>query len=244
MVIKVQDIITAALQDIGAAARDETPSVADMTDGLKKLNFMIDAWSVRSLMVIGTILESFTLTSGQYIYTIGIGGNLNTPKPSEITDAYVRDTNNEDTPINIISADDYSAITDKAISTGRPEGLFFDEGQTQALVPTGIICLYPSPDQAYTLFLRSQKALIEFANLTDTVSFQPAYYEALEYNLAVRLWPQYHSFKAPVDRTITELARESMKVIETMNARQVTATIEVPGKKGGAYNIYTQGYTT
>jgi hypothetical protein len=106
-----------------------------------------------------------------------------------------------------------------------------------------VVNLYPAPDPStpYTLYAGEQKALTEFVNLTDTVTFQPAYFEALEYNLALRLWPQYHDSGKPVENDLKVLSNEAVRTIETMNARRVTAAIEVPGKRSG-YNVYTGEY--
>ncbi len=194
-------------------------------------------------MVLGTVLQAFPLTPGKYAYTIGPGGDFDTPRPSAVTDAYVRDGNGSDTPVEILSSDEYYAIDDKSIATGRPQGLWFDPGLTQAASPLGVINLYPAPDPStpYTLYMGEQGPLTEFVNLTDNVTFQPAYYEALEYNLAVRLWPQYHAGSQPVENDLKALSAEAMRTIETMNARRVTATIETPGKRSG-YNVYTGEY--
>lgn len=245
MIIQVQQLIRTALQDIGAVAKSEMPTSDEMTDGLTKLNFMIDAWSVRSLMLLGTVLQVFPLVPGKSAYTIGPGGDFDTPRPSAVTDAYIRDGNGSDTPVEILSSDEYYGIQDKAIGTGRPQGLFFDPGQTQSANPLGVVNLYPAPDPStpYTLYMGEQGVLTEFANLTDVVTFQPAYYEALEYNLAVRLWPQYHGGAQPIENDLKVLSAEAVRTIETMNAKRVTAAIEVPGsKRGGGYNIYTGEY--
>ncbi len=243
MIIQVQQLIKTALQDIGAVAKSEMPTSDEMADGLTKLNFMIDAWAVRSLMVLGTVLKAFPLTSGKYAYTIGTGGDFNTPRPTAVTDAYIRDGNGSDTPVDILSSDEYYAIEDKSIGTGRPQGLWFDPGLTQQASALGVINLYPAPDPStpYTLYMGEQGPLTEFVNLTDTVTFQPAYYEALEYNLAIRLWPQYHDSGKPIENDLHVLAKEAMRIIETMNAKRVTATIEAPGKRSG-YNVYTGEY--
>ena len=137
MIIQVQQLIKSALQDIGSVAKSEMPTSDEMTDGLTKLNFMIDAWAVRSLMVLRTVLEAFPLTSGKYAYTIGTGGDFNTPRPTAVTDAYIRDGNGSDTPVDILSSDEYYAIEDKSIGTGRPQGLWFDPGLTQAASALG-----------------------------------------------------------------------------------------------------------
>jgi hypothetical protein len=245
MIIQVQQLIKTALQDIGAVAKSEMPTSDEMTDGLMKLNFMIDAWSVRSLMVLGTILQAFPLTAGKYLYTIGTGGDFSTPRPSAITDAYIRDGNNEDTPVDVLTSDEYYAIEDKAIGTGRPQGLWFDPGQTEQVSALGAIYLYPSPDPStpYTLYMGEQGPLTEFSYLTDVVTFQPAYYEALEYNLALRLWPQYHDSGKAIENDLKVMAQEAMRIIETMNAKRVTAAIEVPSVKPATFNVYTGQYS-
>lgn len=246
MIISVLDIIRRAMQDIGAISKSEVPSADEMADGLEDLNMMIDAWSVRSLMVMGTILEGFALTAGRQQYFIGTvpGATFQTPRPSAITEAFVRDGNRQDTGLDILVSGEWNSITDKAISTGRPQALYYDPGPTQASLAMGVINIYPAPDASspYTLYLGERKPLTEFSSLTDTVTFPPAYYEALRYNLAIRLWPQYHDGGKAVEQDLKDLAVSSMHAVEKMNAKQVTAAIEVPGGRKGGYNIYTGGY--
>ncbi len=243
MIVQVQQLIKCALQDIGAVAKSEMPTSDEMTDGLSKLNFMIDAWSVRSLMVLGSVLEGFPLVPGKYHYTIGPAGDFTTTRPSAVTDAYIRDGRSIDTPVGILTPDEYDALGDKAIAAGRPQELRYDPGLTQSASLTGAIDLYPAPDAStpYVLYLGEQKALTEFGALTDAVTFQPAYYEALEYNLAIRLWPQYHGVGQPIGNDLKALAADAVRTIETMNARRVTARIEAPGKRG-SYSVYTGEY--
>jgi hypothetical protein len=242
MVITVQQIIKCALQDIGAIAKQEAPGADEIADGLLKLNVMIDAWSVRSLVVLGTVLEGFALTGGKRAYTIGEAGDFATDKPSRVTDAFVRDSAGTDTPLEIITQGEYDRLPDKTVSTGRPLALCFDPGPAQAAVPAGVVSLYPAPDAStqYTLYLGEQKPLTEFHRPTDAVTFQPAYYEALEYNLALRLWRQYHEDARPIPADIVTLARDSLKVIETMSSRTPTARIEAPGGRG-RYSVLTGG---
>jgi hypothetical protein len=230
------------LQDVGVIAASEPPAASDLQDAMRKLNFMLNAWSVRSLMVLGAIMEGFGLTAGKGQYSIGIGGDFNTTKPSAISSAFLRDGVNEDSGIILLTQTQWFAITDKDISTGRPTAIYYDQGITQAANQMGIVNIYTMPDAStpYTLFIGEQKPLTEFSNLTDVVTFQPAYYEALEYNLAIRLWRSYHEDDKPIPADVVMLARETMQVIETMNAKQVTATIEAPGK-ARPYNIIEGG---
>jgi hypothetical protein len=238
MIITVGQLITLALDTIGAINVEEGGSPAELTGGLKRLNLMLDAWSVDGLMVPGTLMESFPLTAGKNAYTIGIGGDFNTPKPSAITDAFIRDGNGLDSGLDLVSMDEWNGYEDKD-SDGRPTSLWYDEGPPQQAVQTGVIWLYPAPDAgAYTLYLGQQKPLTEFANLTDVVSFQTAYHEAILYNLALRLYRSYFKHSRPIPQDVIELAKESKRVVERMNAERVHMASDVPGSKG-RYNIQT-----
>ena len=202
-------------------AKQESPTADEIADGLLKLNVLIDAWSVRSLVVLGAALEGFAFTWGKRAYTIGRWGRFCYGEAIRVTDAYVRDGAGTDTPLDIITQGEYDRLPDKTISSGRPNGAFLRPGPVQAAVPSGVINLYPAPDAStqYTLYLGEQKPLSEFARPTDAVTFQPAYYEALEYNLALRLWRQYHEEDRAVPADLVTLARDAMKVIETMSSR-------------------------
>ncbi len=238
MIVTVSQLISLAIDTIGAAQMDETPKPYELATGLTRLNMMMDAWSVDNLMVMGTLMESFPLTTGTASYTIGIGGAFNTPKPSDVSEAFIRDSSNLDSGLDIVSEDEWMSYDDKAFTSGRPLSLYYDQGPPQQAVQTGVVWLYPIPDATYTLFLGQQKALTEFGSQTDVVSFQTAYYEALLYNLALRLFRSYFKGQTPIPADIVELARESKRVIERMNNERVHMVCDVPGKRG-TYNIMT-----
>lgn len=244
MIVTVASLITLAMDTVGAINVEEGPSPSELSTGLSRLNMMIDAWSVDDLMVRGTLMESFLVTAGTQSYTIGINGAWPTTCPSAITDAFIRDGNNLDTPLDVVSMDEWDSYDDKDFSVARPQSLYFDPGPAQAAAgQQGVIWLYPIPDAStpYTLFIGEQKPLTEFSAVTDTVAFLPAYYEALLYNLAVRLYRSFTKRQQPVPADVAQLAKESKAVIERMNAERLHMVSDVPGKKG-PYNIYTDSY--
>jgi len=238
--MKVQDLFIESLGLIGAIAIDELPTNSEFTACMRTCNMMLDSWSAESLMVRSTTRETFPLVSGQYIYTIGIGKNFNTSKPIKLEDAFFRDDANYDTPVTIITKDLYDNYPDKIISSGRPEVIMYDPGASQQSAQYGNIYVYPIPDasQSYNLTLESSKYLTEFVNLTDDVTFEPAYFEAIAWNLAERLWPKFNRIK-PIPPTVVMGAMKSKRVIQNMNATIPTANMDLPGMKGGTYNIYT-----
>ncbi len=241
MAYSVLDLIKASLRAIGVLAKSEPPSADETADALQALNFLLDEWSVESTMVLAAAVENFTLTANKESYTIGTSGDFNTAKPSDIVGGYVRDSNNNDSPIEVVGLDVWQRLTDKKIATGVPNLLYFDPGATQQAAHTGTVWLAPIPNSAttYTIYLTLQKALTELANSSATVTFPPAYFRALKYNLAVDLWDDYfHEKGDPVPAMILRKAKQSRAVIEAMNSRQPVARMEIPGRSGG-FNIYS-----
>lgn len=245
MILTVQDIITEMMRVIGALDPDETPTTTELSSGLTAINMMMGKWSAENLMIRSTSPDVLPLKPGQYIYTIGArnGSDFNTSVPIKIINAYIRDDENVDTPLKIVGQIEYFGIDDKAIATARPELLYYDPGFTQTTNRQGTITFYPIPDgsQTYHLVMESDKYLTEFASVSDTFSFEPVYYEACVYNLAVREYRKYHVSAPSVPEDIVRLAAESKKIVERMNAPTVISGMDIPGKIS-VYNIYTDTY--
>ena len=69
-------LIKGALRSIGALATGETPDSDTANDCFEMLNDMLDQWSNQRMMVFAVQEVMHELVSGQYIYTIGPGGNV------------------------------------------------------------------------------------------------------------------------------------------------------------------------
>lgn len=222
------EIITKALQKIGAVTKSETISADDAADALSSLNAMISSWSLDSLLVYASILESFTLTAGDSSYTIGSTGDFNTSRPTEILSAYIRD-NTTDTGLNIITEEEYDTISVKSFS-GKPSLICYTPSY-----PLGTIKLDKLPDQTYTLFLLSKKPFSSYA-LSDDVTLPPGFERAIVYNLALELAPEYGQ---PLDASVASIARDSLSLIKTANVRAT----KIPYSKDlGVKNIFTGWY--
>ena len=195
-------------------------------------------------MVRATIKEHFPLTAGKGDYTIGIGQDFNTSKPIKIVGGFIRDGNNMDSGLDIITEDIYDSYQDKSISLARPVALFYDPGLTQQSVQTGTIRLYYIPDDStsYTLYIDETKPFSDISSILNQVTFEPPYEEAIIFELAIRLWPEYHEVKVPVSKDLYMLANEAMHTVETMNSVQLISSMELPGSGGPIYNIYIGGY--
>lgn len=235
----VQDLLIEAMSLVGAISIDEVPTSPELNSCLRSANMMLDSWSAQRLMIRAVTREPFPLTGGVYSYQIGTGATFNTGKPIEINSAFIRDANGYDTPLEIIEQDQYDGYTDKTVASGRPLALCYNPGKSQQATQAGTIFIYYIPDTSYTLFIENQKYLTEFVNLTDVVSFEPAYFEAIAYNLAGRIWPKFHQSGTPVPAEVAGIARTSKRTIENMNSRPAIMGTDLPGSKVSNFNIYT-----
>lgn len=102
------DIITAAFRKAGI----ETPTTTQRTDALTTLNNMVSGWTPEIIQVAVT-RESLALTAGTASYTIGPAGDLATVRPLRLENAFLRDSESLDSPLEIVAAKDYNQVADR-----------------------------------------------------------------------------------------------------------------------------------
>ena len=198
-------IINAALRQIGIRQISST----QQDEALEALNNLLRQWSTERLTVFNIAEESFSLPSGQITRTIGTGGNFSTSRPQRIVDAFIRDANNYDYPVDVsMSQEEYDRITAKSTVQGRPRRLFY-----KSEYPLGKIYFDLKPEVAETLFLFSWKPLAELPDTTTNVALPGEYEEALKYNLAVRLSPEYQITPGNIVVQVAVITKKSIKEI-------------------------------
>ena len=218
-----QELIKAALRAINAIATGETPTAAELQDGLEALKIMLRSWSGENIMVYSISQDTLTMT-GASSYTIGDGGDLDTTWPVEIKGAVV-DT---DYNLRIIGEARYRSLARATL--GSTAGYLW----YNPVYPLGV--LYPWPTGGLSMVIDSLKALTDPSVLTTEVEFPTSYDAAIKWNLAIELAPEYG--KDPSGIVIAR-ARESKRVIETKNlANQINAAdLSSIGRGGSSYDI-------
>lgn len=226
----VGELLKSSLRLIGAIATGETPSNDEMKDALSALNLMLDAWSIKRGMIYVTTLENFNLVAGTASYTIGSSGTFDTTKPVKVLSAYTRDSDGNDSPLEVYTERErYNAHTDKTLSR-RPDELFYQPSHALAY-----LYAYPVPDEAYTLYIESLKPLSSLSGYTTEISLPDGYENALVYNLAVRLAPEFGTTASP---EVVAMAVDSMNDLRIINSPEVTAKLDIP-VVGVSMNIET-----
>ena len=104
------------------------------------------------------------------------------------------------------------------VGSSNPAKLYND-----ANAPLATVALYPYPTENVSLELYSWQALAQFADLVTPVALPDGYEEAVIYNLAVRLAPEYGR---ALDATVAALAIQSKAAIEALNAPSPAAHLD------------------
>lgn len=229
----VSAVIKSAMRKLGLVASGEDPTPSEYTDGLEALQSMLRLWSSKKILVFASTRETVTLVPGQAAYTWGSGGNITTDRPHALTDAFVRDSNNTDYDVSVITEGRYNSITNKDIG-GRPSYAFL-----HPLYPLAYLYLYPTPDTADTIHLDSLKPFTEtssFSDISDTLAIPVNYEEPIIANLAVRIAPEYGK---SVSVEIASLAASGYDFLIGLNSsNQVEPiTLSLPVCQRGAYDI-------
>lgn len=224
----VSELIKSAYLNLGAVDIEDEPTPAQYAQGLRSLNAMIAAWSRGRVTLYGLFDESFTLIPGQSVYTVGAGGNFNTAWAFQIESAFIRDANNIDYQLQIVTAGQYESLTLKTTQT-RPKYLYYNPKG----YPTGTATLFFVPDAAYTLFWSAQKVINSYASIEDALGIAPEYEEALEYNLTARLAPKCG---VELSRELAMLAASSKSIIPLAVE---PAEFDGAFNAGGRYSIYS-----
>jgi hypothetical protein len=197
------DLITSALRLINVKAQGEHASGADATDALDVLNELIDSWNSYEGLLFATTTTSTPLT-GASTYSIGPTGSIQaTPRPTKLISAWVNNSESIDIPVQILANIDYGSIPQKGLTANIPRALYLEAG-----MPNSKIYVYPIGATNGSLFLQFNASLSEVTLSTPEV-LPPAYRQALRYNLAVALGPEY-GLEVPPSVMMTAISSKSM----------------------------------
>jgi hypothetical protein len=242
-VTTAQDIVTQALKANGVGALGQTPSSADLADGLFWLQSLLAQWQRKRWMV-WHLVDTAIQSTGALNYGVGTGASFNIARPDQIEGAYARLIINDNTGDGFSAGGSDVGGSDgigggTAPGTVTPGVLNIDytlymiqsmEEYAQigikglqtfpgavfydAAFPTGKVYFYPIPSDQFELHILTKEALQQFANLTDDLMMPPEYVEALVWSLAARLRPL---FGLPPDPTVTAAMNSSMQTIRIAN---------------------------
>lgn len=200
-------IITAALRNIGAIATGETPSPAEINEASEALNMMIKVWQTEGAKLWLNDTKELTLTANSQSYTIGPTGVLATVRPLEIIEArYHYYTAAIDVPMTPMSRDEYFSMPLKSAS-GVPLQYYYDPQLT-----LGVFYIWPiiTATTSDTIRMTVKTEVEDFDTAANTADFPTEWLRALKFNLAVELAPEYGKEVGPTLATLAGTSKMSV----------------------------------
>lgn len=181
----ILDIIKRSLKLTGLLSGNQNLRSEDAIDTLAELNGILNAWNIEKLKSFNQVDIQHTLVSGQDVYTIGVGGDIDSARPKRIETMLVRD-NNIDYPLSSISFDEYQNIRTKDISSTYPRYFYYNPEH-----PLGVITLYPKPSKALTLNITQWYLWSNYESTADVIDIPTEFVELLVYELAINICPYF-----------------------------------------------------
>lgn len=213
MAATVRSICTGALRLLGVTQPGREPSAYEMETATYALRSMLENWSTQRLNVFQTTTYEFEFIPHQATYTLGPTGDWETERPMILSYAYLRYAQDSGTPIDmqitILNDAQRAAISAKTISSSIPTTVYYNPE-----VPDAKLTFWPVPTVNYKAILWCDAPLDSFTDLNDELQFPRGYEQALRYNLAVNLAPE---FGRQVSQEIIGVASKSINDLKALN---------------------------
>lgn len=189
-IVTRDQIIAGALRLCGALALGETATTDQVTEASEALNMMVKAWQADGMALWAIKDYTLSLTLAAKTYEMGLTKAVAIPKPNKIIQAYLRDTStNVDTPLQIITRDEYSRTGNKT-TTGQPNQIYYEPLSTY-----GVLYVSPPADatavSSKQIIITYMRPFEDFDAAGNDPDFPPEWFEALKYGLATRLAGEY-----------------------------------------------------
>lgn len=199
----VSDLIHSSFRLIGAIAAGETLETNELNDAHVSLNQLIASWNTEGLTLAGRQLILMPLSQ--------FNSYMLTPRPVKIDAASVH-VNEIDNPLEIVDAAGWEAITEKDMLAVQTKKLFCDY-----MYPTSRVYIWPTPRiGGGTLELFIYYPILQFIDLNQTIDLPPGYEQALRYNFAIAVLPEYP--RSQVDPTLPAQATNYKASLVQLNA--------------------------
>ncbi len=208
-------LIEMAVRKLGVVADGQTLSTENYTNGSAALNTLLGAFRTLGMPLWARQSYDLTLTAGTSSYNIGSSQTLNTPYPLKLLQAYRTDSNNS-SKVQLEIIPDYNFNRLPTGSSGYPIQISYTPK-----VNLGVIKLWPTPDATAvantTVTIVYQRPMEYMSSSTDTFDIPEEWLEAVVYNLAVRLAPEW-GVPLPDRKALKNEADEYLEMAKSFGA--------------------------
>ncbi len=231
------DLISSSARLAGILASGENLVGNEPADCLVILQQMLDEWQTDDLKIYTDQINTFPFVLGTQLYTLGSGGNFNMARPAHIArmgcQILSNPTQPSEVPITLLDTDGWANVRVKNIAGSYP--LFcYDDGA----FPLRNLNFWVIPGLASNCVIYSWQLLSTFPDLAVTdVTFPPAYLQAIRYNLAVKLAPEFDVPLTPSFQLVAQTAETSLKALKDLNLPSPILRCD-PGLSGTGISMY------
>lgn len=193
----VGELIRDAMRKLGVVDATRPITADEVRDGLNDLNGILEQWSLESLNVfrIGDIV--FPTVSGQQVYRIGPGEEINAERPATIEGA--TDLDNPNLLIETVEYAMYGEVLGRIIT--------YDPA-----FPAGFISLGWVP-QGERLAIKVSQELQRYETATEPHGLPPGYAWPLTLALAIAIAPDYDVIPGPALEKQAATAKKTLRTI-------------------------------
>lgn len=192
-----QQIVNAALRKLAVLPSGGSANSNQLTEAVVALNSILKAFAADGMPLWAITTFSFTTVAGQNVYDIGVGQTLNTVAPLKLLQAMRAPSGDTQVPLNIYPRYDFNILPNLSTITGTPVNLYYQKLSDDH----GKIYLWPYPsDSTTTITLDYHRPFQDMVNSTDNLDFPVYWTQAVTYNLAWALAPEYGI--PPTDRQV------------------------------------------
>jgi hypothetical protein len=228
----VRQLLTDTLRTVGVVGQSATPNATQIGMALNELNSLMAMLDLKKLFPYVEVTNTGTLATSQEFYTIGTGGDIDTPRPNSLLTFAInyggvyRPLQEEST----IAFDNEARIT----SFGSIPSVFV----YRTKFPLAEIQIFPVPTEPFEYTVTSNFKQLEFG-LNDEVLLPSGYYPLLQYNLAELLLVHYPNpakvqmISGTANRILGDMMRQNSKSGKLKNDF---------GGQRGKYDILTDSY--
>ena len=231
------DIINQSLRLAGVLASGEVADSTMANESLVKLNQLLESLSQENLLIYTETGANITL-SGATFYSWGPGdyASLQLTRPMRIKSAWCRDSNGIDTPVDIITADEYARIPDKSLTSDTVEKIWVNPDEEFVAIFT-----WPVVASGADLWMLATLPLMTFGTLITQVNMPIGYERLLVYGLAAEIMIEYGNMNPAIEQRFIDIKAG----LKRTNTNPAVMRTSIPFGLGSGYvtlNRFKSGY--
>lgn len=216
------DILSDSLSSIGQLGIGQSVNAEQAQQALRKGNRMLAKWSLKKLLIYVVTTRPFNLSAGVQDYTVGpTGATFAGTRPVFVESGIaITPGSTMQNSLNILDKSQWDALQDSGVISGMngtPASVW-----PEYTYPNLAFHVTPIPSTGVLIKLGTWEILQQFAAISDVLNMPPGYEEAIVYNLAVELCPDYD---LPVSQALAELAADALNTIQTNNAQKLRGAL-------------------